>query len=246
MNIVRTCIGLSVVASTTLIARIAGAEGGGPPGQSAPVGGFVGQPPGAPPPPGEPGQAPPAAAPGSQRVNNRQGVYTNVQLGLGLPVYGPLASTGAWGGWANVAAGWEIPNGLSGIIEGGIRYHYAGFGNVASGRDFMDLYVGVGGRYTPLREYVFHPFFQLAIDLHFVGIAPDGQRIFNPGLFTAGFGGVVGGEIDVHESVSIEFGLRTDILFTGHIWSAGAGRLPVGQPVPDLMLTPFVGVTVYL
>jgi hypothetical protein len=181
---------------------------------------------------------------GQRYAQARRGLYFQVQGGPGFGVAGSLAQNGFIGAFANALAGWEVPNGLSGFVELGFRYHPATFLSTTDGsaRDasLVSVPLGIGGRWTPLRELMIHPVLGVAADIHFMWVA-DRTLSESPRItYTFGVGAIVGAELDLHENFSIELALRADLILSGRAWSninAGGAH--------DFLLTPYLAGTYY-
>jgi hypothetical protein len=195
-------------------------------------------------------QPPPDAMTQQQRhVISRRGLYTHLQGGVALPLSGPLSDAGAVGGWVNAAAGWEVPNGLSGFVELGLRYHSGDLPTAwgllgTPGFSYLDVPLGIGARWTPLREFVIHPYFEGAVDIHVLVITRDSVRsTCDNALISYGLGLTAGLELDLTDTFSIELGARLDYIFSSDAWSRRAATAENSRD--DLMLTPFLGGTYY-
>jgi hypothetical protein len=181
---------------------------------------------------------------GQRYAQARRGLYVHVEGGPGFGVAGSLAQDGFVGAYANAMAGWEVPNGLSGFVELGFRYHGAQFTSPADGNShdasFVSVPLGIGGRWTPLRELMLHPVLGVAADIHFMWVA-DRTLAASPQItYTLGVAALAGAELDLHENFSIELGLRADFILSGRAWdniNAGGAH--------DFLLTPYLAGTYY-
>lgn len=193
-----------------------------------------------------PGGTVPMQSQGQRYAQARRGLMLNAQLGAGLALSGTLATGAGYGPYGMIVMGWEIPSGLSGFVEVGGRYHsgsVSGHGFPAVNVSYCDFPLGVGARWTPLREVMIHPFVEGVIDLHFISATLPGNE-FSRISATFGVAATLGAELDLAENFSLELGVRAEYILSAGAWNR---FFPLDRDVGqnDFLITPFLGGTYY-
>ena len=169
--------------------------------------------------------------------------FARLQLGLSLPLTGPLGAAGGAGGAVRVALGLDLLESFVGLVE------LSGVGHPldpASADDdspyFSAVGASVGARVLVLPTSAIHVFGDGTVGLWMVALGQGAAPAAADLSPTLGCSASAGVEIDLLPFLSLEGGLRSDFLFTHRLWSGDAG---VQGDANTFILTPFVAATIY-
>lgn len=187
---------------------------------------------------GQPQQgAQPGMQPGMQQgpvqqpPPQRMGVWIQARAGGGVQFMGGTQGNA----FGSIAAGYIRPEGFGVTIYGAGRYIFSpvcnGVCNDTGG--FLDIELGIVGRYTALPQARLHPIAELGAQVH---IMPSASFGLGAGVQLAG-----GIEFDLTESLSL------DLLLRGQFLWATYGERSRGFPGEFLggRIEPVVGLTLY-
>ncbi len=164
-----------------------------------------------------------------------RGLFASGQVGLVMPLSGPLALHRALGAEATIAAGILLLEQLAGFAEVVAARHETG-----AGWTYTTVGAGLGVRGTLMPELALHPFGEAGLLVQLVS-AGDQDGLLSDPLVTLGMTMTVGLELDLSRHFSLEVGVRPEFVFNRAAW-------PEGEEAPDhtFLVAPFAAGTFYL